>query len=55
MTCDKGPSHIERIVPDLEIQQRIVKSTRLFWEKNYIPEYFLMRIPRNLLPIVIEE
>ena len=51
--CDKGPPSIERILPDLELQQRIVVSTRLFWEKVFIPEYFLMRIPRDLLPIVL--
>ena len=53
--CDKGPPSIERILPDLELQQRIVVSTRLFWEKVFIPEYFLMRIPRDLLPIVLGE
>ena len=51
---DKGPSNIERIFPDLDIQLRIIESTRLFWENMYIPEYFLMRVPRDLLPLVVE-
>ena len=52
--CDKGPSHVERILPDFELQQRIIASTRLFWEKVYVPEYFLMRVPRDLLPLLVE-
>uniref|UniRef100_A0A7M5X4X3 YqaJ viral recombinase domain-containing protein n=1 Tax=Clytia hemisphaerica TaxID=252671 RepID=A0A7M5X4X3_9CNID len=52
--CYKGPSHVERILPDLELQQKIITNTRLFWEKVYIPEYFLMRVPRDLLPLVVE-
>eukprot|EP00111_Clytia_hemisphaerica_P012642 TCONS_00037184-protein len=53
LNSDKGPNSIERILPDSELQQRIIESTRLFWEKVYIPEYFLMRIPKDLLPIVL--
>ena len=50
---NKGPLSIERINPDVELQSRIVNSTQLFWEKVYLPEYFLMRVPRGLLPLVI--
>lgn len=49
----KGPSSIERIFPDTDFQERIVESTRLFWEKVFIPEYFFMRVPRDLLPFVL--
>ena len=49
----KGPVSIERIYPDSKLQTRIVERTRLFWQKVFIPEYFLMRVPRDLLPIVI--
>ena len=52
---DKGPLSIERINPDLDLHIRIIDSTRIFWEKVFIPEYFLMRVPRGLLPLVIEE
>lgn len=49
----KGPSHIERIFPDPELHIRIINKTRLFWEKVFIPEYFQMRVPRELLPMVM--
>ena len=48
-----GPVSIERMYPDSKLQTRIVESTRSFWEKAFIPEYFLMRVPRDLLPVVI--
>ena len=50
----KGPPHIERIDHDSKLQARIVESKKLFWERVFIPEYFLMRVPRGLLPLVIE-
>ena len=49
----KGPVSIERIYPDSKLQTRIVESTRSFWQKVYIPEYFLMQVSRDLLPVVI--
>ena len=49
----KGPVSIERIYPDSKLQTRIIESTLLFWEKVFILEYFLMRVPRDLLPVVI--
>ena len=51
---EKGPSSIERIYPDAVLHQRIIDSTRLFWGKVFIPEYFFMRVPRRLLPFVID-
>ena len=50
---NKGPISVERINPDFNLQSRIVESTRLFWEKVYLPEYFLMRVPRGLMPLVM--
>lgn len=49
-----GQPFIERVFPDQEIQNNIKKNTLLFWENVLIPEYFLMKIPRNLLPHVFE-
>ena len=49
----KGPVSIEGIYPDSKLQTRIVESTRSFWQKVYIPEYFLMQVSRDLLPVVI--
>ena len=49
----KGPVSIERIYTDSKPQTRIVESTWSFWEKVLIPEYFLMWVPRDLLPVVI--
>ena len=49
----KGPVSIERIYPDSKLQTRIFESTQSFWEKVFVPEYFLMRVPMDLLPVVI--
>ena len=49
----KGPVSIERIYPNSKLQTRIFESTWSFWEKVFIPKYFLMRAPRDLLPVVI--
>ena len=49
----KGPPSIQRIYSDTELQNRIAHNTKLFWSKVFIPEYFLMRVPRGLLPIVL--
>ena len=49
----KGPASIERIYPDSKLQTRIVESNQSFWGKVFISEYFLMRMPRDLLPVVI--
>ena len=53
MYSAKRPVSIERIYPDSKPQTRIVESIQSFWEKVFIPEYFLMRVPRDLLPVVI--
>ena len=49
----KGPVSIERIYLDSKLQTGIIESTQSFWEKVFIPEYFLMRVTRDLLPVVI--
>lgn len=51
----EGPLNVEKIYPDVVLQKRIVHSSRLFWEKVFVPEYFLMRVPRGLLPIVFQD
>lgn len=48
-----GDPNIERINHDKALQTRIIASTRAFWSKVLIPEYFLMRVPRKLLPVVL--
>ena len=47
-----GDARIERIYKDIKLQERIVRSSKIFWSQVMIPEYFLMRIPRRLLPII---
>ena len=47
-----GKPSIERIYPDEKLQEDIKNYTLAFWEKVMIPEYFIMRVPRNLLPLV---
>ena len=48
----KGLPSIERITPDIKLQHRIVESTKRFWKKVLVPEYFIMRVPRELIPII---
>ena len=48
-----GKNYVGRIVKDDDVQRQIIKYTKLFWQKILIPEYFIMRIPRELLPIVL--
>ena len=45
--------YVERILKDNDVQRQIIKYTKLFWEKILIPEYFIMRIPREPLPTVL--
>ena len=47
-----GYAHIECIYKDIKLQERIAKSSKIFWSKIMIPECFLMRIPRFPLPII---
>ena len=47
-----GDGNIERIYKDIKLQERIVRSNKIFWSQIMIPEYFLMRFPRRLLPII---
>ena len=48
-----GNPSMERIYRDIELQERIIVNTKLFWKNLMIPEYFLMRVPRELMPITI--
>ena len=44
---DIGKIYIEGIFKDKDLQYRIIEATRIFWSSVLIPEYFLMRIPRE--------
>ena len=50
----KGPPSVERIYANLEIQNDISRNIYTFWKMVFIPEYFLMKIPRNLDPVIME-
>ena len=54
-----GSPSIERITPDNTPDNNLIDSisdyTREFWERVLIPEYFLMRIPRDLSALDIEK
>ncbi|EDO36489.1 predicted protein [Nematostella vectensis] len=50
----KGPPSIERFYPESGIQMQIIKATSEFWEKVLVPEYFLMKVPRGLLPVILD-
>lgn len=47
-----GPPHVERIFQDEQVQGEIIRHCYKFWKCVLVPEYFLMRVPRNLLPSV---
>ena len=44
---------MERLVKDDDVQKRIIKYNKLFWEKIFLPEHFIMTVLRELLPIVL--
>ena len=48
-----GEPHVERILSDVMIQTKIINNTKTFWAHVLIPEYFIMRVPRGLLPAII--
>ena len=50
---DIGKIYIRRIFNDKDLQYRIIEATKIFWRRVLIPEYFLMRIPRELLPFIL--
>ena len=52
--CNVGHPYVIRICADLEVQNQIVENTKRFWYNVSAPEYFLMRVPRKLLPIIFE-
>ena len=45
-----GDPHVIRVTRDESLQNRIAEGTFRFWYNMLIPEYFLMRVPRCLLP-----
>ena len=47
----KRPPAVERIWPEPQLQEEIVNNTKSLWQKVFVPEYFLMKVPRRLLPI----
>ena len=50
---DIGKRYIQRIFKDKDLQYQIIAATKIFWRRVLIPEYFLMRIPRELLPFIL--
>ena len=50
---DIGKIYIQRMFKDKDLQYRIIEATKIFWRRVLIPEYFLMRIPRELLPFIL--
>ena len=49
-----GPPSIERVYSNVDVQKRIIYGVKKFWYQVFLPEYFLMRVPRHLLPIIFE-
>ena len=47
-----GDPFVERILPDENLQQNIVERTGQFWHRVLVPEYYMQRVPRELLPII---
>jgi hypothetical protein len=48
-----GDPHIERILPNEDLHRRIIQSTKLFWSNVLVPEYFIMKVPRKLMPEIL--
>ena len=51
----KGPPSIEKILPNAELQRSIIEKAYAFWEQVLVPEYFLMKVPRELYPFILQE
>ena len=49
-----GIPHVERIYSNIVVQKIIVENVQKFWYRVFVPEYFLMRVPRELLPILLD-
>ena len=49
-----GDPYVLRITRDETLQKRIIDGTYRFWFYTFVPEYFLMRVPRGLLPYDID-
>ena len=50
---DIGKIYIQRIFKDKDLQYRFIEATKIFWRRALMLEYFLMRIPRELLPFIL--
>ena len=50
--CRLGDPFVERILHDENLQQNIVERTGQFWYRVLVPEYYIQRFPRELLPII---
>ena len=50
---DIGKIYIQRMFKDKDLQYRIIEATKIFWRSVLIPEDFLMRTPRELLPFIL--
>ena len=51
---DIGKIYIQRIFKDKDLQYRIIQARKIFRKRFLVPEYFLMRIPRELLPFILQ-
>ncbi len=49
----KGSPSIQRITRDEKLMNRLCHSLSGFWHKVLAPEYFEMRVPRNLSPFIL--
>ena len=47
-----GDPHIQRIMKDERIQSEIIHHCYKIWKTILVPEYFLMKVPRNLCPVI---
>lgn len=50
-----GPPSIERILRDMVFQEKLSTDIYRFWRTTFLPEYFLMKIPRKLPPYILED
>jgi hypothetical protein len=48
-----GPPNIERIFPEQYIHTELIEHIYNFWKNTFLPEYFMMKLPRGLKPVVL--
>ena len=51
--AEKGPVSIQRIERDEALMAEILAYVRTFWFRVLAPEFFEMRVPRDLLPFIL--